>query len=64
MLTSYLLACMTYEDQAEADVTKAYISYILSDDGQAIGSEEAGSAPLSESLRDQAREIVDQISAG
>ncbi len=64
VLTSYLLACPTYDNQEDADFAKAFASYILSDDGQAIGSEEAGSAPLSESLRDQAREIVDQISAG
>ncbi|WP_300539642.1 phosphate ABC transporter substrate-binding protein PstS, partial [uncultured Nocardioides sp.] len=51
VLTSYLLACMTYEDQAEADVTKAYISYILSDDGQEFAASEAGSAPLADSLQ-------------
>ena len=64
VLTSYLLACPTYDNQEDADFAKAFASYILSDEGQAIGSEEAGSAPLSDSLRDQAREIVDQISAG
>ena len=64
VLTSYLLACMTYEDQAEADVTKAYISYILSDDGQEFAASEAGSAPLADSLQEQAMAIVEQISAG
>ena len=64
MLTSYLLACMTYEDQAEADVTKAYISYILSDEGQEFAASEAGSAPLADSLQEEAMAIVEQISAG
>ncbi len=64
VLTSYLLACMTYEDQAEADVTKAYISYILSDEGQEFAASEAGSAPLADSLQEEAMAIVEQISAG
>lgn len=64
VLTSYLLACQSYEDQATADNVKGYISYILSDEGQEIGSSEAGSAPLSEDVRTAAQEIVDTISAG
>ena len=64
VLTSYLLACPTYEDQDEADVTKAYISYILSDEGQEFASSEAGSAPLADSLQEDALAIVETISAG
>ena len=64
VLTSYLLACQTYDDQAVADNVKGYISYILSDEGQEIGSSEAGSAPLPDSVREQAQSVVDTISAG
>lgn len=64
VLTSYLLACPTYEDQTEADVTKAYISYILSDEGQDFAASEAGSAPLADTLQEQALAIVETISAG
>lgn len=64
VLTSYLLACQTYEDQETADLVKGYISYILSDEGQELGSSEAGSAPLTDAVRTQAREIVDAITAG
>ena len=39
-------------------------SYILSDEGQEIGSAEAGSAPLTDAIREKAQAIVDQISAG
>jgi phosphate transport system substrate-binding protein len=64
VLTSYLIACQTYDDQATADNVKGYISYILSDEGQEIGSSEAGSAPLTDQVREEAQSIVDTISAG
>ena len=64
VLLSYLIACQTYEDQAEADLVKGYLSYIVSDEGQQAASEEAGSAPLSSTVADQAKGIVEMISAG
>ncbi len=64
VLTSYLIACQSYDDQAVADNVKGYISYILSDEGQEIGSSEAGSAPLTDTVREDAQSIVDMISAG
>jgi phosphate transport system substrate-binding protein len=63
VLTSYLMACPTYDDQATADLVKGYLSYILSDEGQQQGSEEAGSAPLPSELQSQAQDLVDGISA-
>jgi phosphate transport system substrate-binding protein len=64
VLTSYLLACQSYDDEATAANVKGYISYILSDEGQDIGSSEAGSAPLTDTIREEAQSIVDTISAG
>ena len=64
VLTSYLLACQTYSDEATAANVKGYISYILSDEGQEIGSSEAGSAPLTDQIRTEAQSIVDTIAAG
>ncbi|KQY56954.1 MULTISPECIES: phosphate ABC transporter substrate-binding protein PstS [unclassified Nocardioides] len=61
VLTSYLLACQKYDDEATAKQVKGYLTYILSDQGQTIGSEEAGSAPLSDDLRTRAQEIVAKI---
>jgi phosphate transport system substrate-binding protein len=63
VLTSYLIACQSYADQATADNVKGYMSYVLSDEGQAFGAEEAGSAPLSEAVLGDARAIVEKISA-
>ena len=64
VLLSYLIACQHYDDQAEADLVKGYLSYIVSDEGQAAASQEAGSAPLSSAVAERAQGIVDAISAG
>ncbi|MQW77980.1 phosphate ABC transporter substrate-binding protein PstS [Nocardioides sp. dk4132] len=63
VLVSYLLACDNYDsDDAEAGkLTKAYLEYVLSDEGQQQGAEEAGSAPLAEGLRKEVTAIVDGI---
>jgi phosphate transport system substrate-binding protein len=64
VLTSYLMACPSYEDGAPADLVKGYLSYIISEEGQQAAAENSGSAPLSESIRQEAQALVDQISAG
>ena len=61
VLASYLIACQTYEDQKTADLVKGYLSYIISDEGQATAAEDAGAAPLSPSLQEEAQGIVDAI---
>ncbi len=64
VLTSYLIACQTYGDQQEADLVKAYVGYVISDEGQNLAADEAGSAPLSDGLQKEAQGIIDGISAG
>ncbi len=64
VLTSYLLACPTYEDAETADLVKGYLSYIVSDEGQDAAAENAGSAPLSDALQDEAQGIVENIKVG
>ena len=61
VLTSYLLACTTYDDAETAKLVKAYATYILSDEGQEQGANEAGSAPLSPDLQEKALAIVEKI---
>ncbi len=63
VLTSYMIACPTYEDQMEADVVKTYLEYIIGPEGQQQGADEAGAAPLESGLQEEALAIVDQISA-
>lgn len=62
VLVSYLLACQTYEDPAEAELVKGYLSYVLSPEGQEAAAAEAGSAPLDEETASQALELIDAIS--
>ncbi len=63
LLTSYLLACQTYDDAATADAVKAYLTYVLSTEGQQAAADEAGSAPLDSALQVEAAGIAAKISA-
>jgi phosphate transport system substrate-binding protein len=61
ILLSYLVACPTYDDADQAGLVKGYLSYIVSDEGQAAAAEQAGSAPLDADLASQAQSIIDKI---
>ena len=62
MLVSYHVGCTTYEDQLTADLVADFMSYVVSEEGQAAAAEVAGSAPISDALREQARTAIDAIS--
>ena len=64
VLTSYLIGCASYDDAEEGELTKAYMSYILSDEGQQTAAENAGSAPLPSDIAEEAQGIVDGITTG
>lgn len=64
ILVSYHLACTQYEDQETADVVKAFLTYIVSEDGQTASAEAAGSAPISDDARTKAQAAIDAITAG
>ena len=61
VMTSYLLACGTYDDAETAELVKAFAEYVVSDEGQQQAAAEAGSAPLSADLAAKAQDIVAQI---
>ena len=63
MLTSYLIACPTYDDQAKADLVKGFLSYVVSEKGQQEAADNAGSAPIPASFAEQAQKIVESISS-
>ncbi len=63
LLTSYLIACQSYDDAGTADAVKGFLSYVVSTEGQQAAADEAGSAPLDSSLQEEAAGIVDKISA-
>ncbi|WP_416344522.1 phosphate ABC transporter substrate-binding protein PstS [Isoptericola peretonis] len=64
VLVSYLLACGTYADQAQADLVKGYMSYLVSEEGQKAAADAAGSAPLSADIRDAVLPSIEAITAG
>ncbi|MDN3309986.1 phosphate ABC transporter substrate-binding protein PstS [Microbacterium oryzae] len=63
-LVSYLIGCEEYEDTATAELVKAYFEYVASEDGQSAAAENAGSAPISDGLREQVLTAVDRIQVG
>lgn len=64
VLVSYTLACGTYEDQAEADIVKSFLSFLVSAEGQDAAAGNAGSAPISDENRTAYQGAVDAITAG
>lgn len=61
VLLSYEMACTSYEDTAKGDIVKALLSYIVSADGQDAAASNAGSAPISDQIRQQIQPAVDAI---
>lgn len=62
VLVSYLVGCESYADPANAELVKAYFGYIVSEDGQNVAAEAAGSAPISANLRSKIEPAVAAIS--
>ncbi len=58
VLVSYLIGCAEYADAAQGELAKAYFSYVISSEGQAVAAESAGSAPISGQLYQKASAAV------
>lgn len=63
VLVSYEMACTEYDSAEEAELVKAFLGYEISPEGQQAGAEAAGSAPLSDALRQQFQPAIDAIGA-
>lgn len=61
VLVSYELACTKYDSPQEGNIVKAFMSYIISEEGQNVAAKAAGSAPISDALRKQFQPAVDAI---
>ncbi|MDN5571858.1 MAG: phosphate ABC transporter substrate-binding protein PstS, partial [Propionibacteriaceae bacterium] len=61
-LVSYALVCESYADADVAELVKAYIGYIVSDEGQQAAAGAAGSAPLSSDMQANLQASVESIS--
>ncbi|UFU05930.1 phosphate ABC transporter substrate-binding protein PstS [Ruania halotolerans] len=66
VLISYSLACGTYDNEEHASLVQGYLSYVASEEGQerAAQPDVAGSAPISDSLRERVNAALETISAG
>ena len=64
VLISYLALCGSYEDEATGDAVTSYASFMISEQGQQVAAENAGSAPISEELRTEAQAAIDGITVG
>ncbi len=58
ILVSYGIACKGYEDAATGELVAAWMSYVVSEEGQAASEEAAGSAPISDDLRAEAEDSI------
>lgn len=61
VLVSYDIACPVYKDASTAKFAKSWLTYVTSEDGQNTASQNAGSAPLPDSLREQVTASIDSI---
>ncbi|MEN8706454.1 MAG: phosphate ABC transporter substrate-binding protein PstS [Nocardioides marinisabuli] len=61
VLTSYLMACQSYDDAADGELVRAFMEYVISDEGQDQAAAEAGSAPLSDTIQEQSLSIIENI---
>jgi len=63
VLVSYHIGCVEYDDEAKADVVKAFEAYVISEEGQQAAADAAGSSPITADARDAAQTVVDAITA-
>ncbi len=61
VLVSYHIGCIQYDDQETADLVKDFMTFVVSEEGQQAAAEAAGSAPISDGLREQAQTAIDAI---
>jgi phosphate transport system substrate-binding protein len=64
VLVSYHIGCIQYDDEETANNVRAFIEFVVSEDGQQTAAENAGNAPISATLRDQAQGAIEAITAG
>ena len=63
VLVSYQVGCMEYDNQETADLVKDFLGFLISEEGQQASAESAGSAPISDALREEGQSGIDAIAA-
>ncbi|WP_228386829.1 phosphate ABC transporter substrate-binding protein PstS [Ornithinicoccus halotolerans] len=64
VLVSYLIVCHHYEKPQTATLVQDYVGYIASEEGQATAAEAAGSAPISDRLRQRVLNSLELVTGG
>jgi phosphate transport system substrate-binding protein len=64
VLVSYTIVCSTYSDATKGELVKAFVGYVASEAGQKQSAENAGSAPISATLRTDVEAALESITAG
>ena len=63
-LTSYQMACTKYDSADKAALVKGLLTYVISPEGQDAAAQNAGSAPISDTLRQKIQPAVEAIGSG
>lgn len=63
VLASYTMACTRYPDPDEAALVRAFLTFVVSQEGQSVAQQNAGSAPISAASRDNAMTAIAAIEA-
>ncbi|WP_346845547.1 phosphate ABC transporter substrate-binding protein PstS [uncultured Rothia sp.] len=61
VLVSYHIVCSQYDNQETVDLVKAYENYVVSEEGQTDAADSAHSAPLTETLRKDAKKAIESV---
>ncbi|KFJ05220.1 phosphate ABC transporter substrate-binding protein PstS [Bifidobacterium subtile] len=61
VLVSYDIACPAYKDAKTAQFVKSWLTYVVSDEGQKVAADSAGSAPMSDALRQKVTASINAI---
>jgi phosphate transport system substrate-binding protein len=61
VLVSYDIACPAYKDAKTAQFVKSWLTYVVSADGQQAAADAAGSAPLSDAMRQKVTASIEAI---
>ncbi|MBC7630206.1 phosphate ABC transporter substrate-binding protein PstS [Aeromicrobium sp.] len=63
VLVSYQIACQTNSDKAQAELVKAWLTYVTSTEGQSTAASGAGSAPLTPEFGTKVQAAIETIKA-
>lgn len=61
VMVSYQFACEQYEDAAEQELVKSWLTWVASSEGQQKSAKSAGSAPLTSDFAAKVQSVIDTI---